>query len=261
MPLKIIRDFSDPNHTRRVIYEPDRVGATRTRPQGSIYRDGEGRLRNRRDEGGPIKFYVGLDLGQAADFTAIAIVEKTDGGLTVPHLDRVRGLPYPKLVTITADLMAKPELRGRSQLIVDATGVGRPVLDMLRSAELQPVAVTIHGGAKVSGTRRAPRVPKRDLVNCLLVALQGGVLRISSQLQHAATLAHELTEMRRKVSAAGHDSYGAWREGEHDDLVLAAALAVWQAERRTPSLQTPPSLPDELPEDWPSWPEELNRPC
>ena len=27
-----------------------------------------------------------------------------------------------------------------------------------------------------------------------------------------------------------HDSYGAWREGQHDDLVLAVALAVWFAE-------------------------------
>jgi hypothetical protein len=31
----------------------------------------------------------------------------------------------------------------------------------------------------------------------------------------------------------GHDSYEAWREGEHDDLVLAAALAVWAADKRT----------------------------
>ncbi|MBX5221276.1 hypothetical protein HJC04_13255 [Rhizobium sp. NLR8a] len=259
MPLKIVRDFSDPTHTRRVVYEPDRTIAPRTRPQGNIYRDGEGRLRSRREEGEPIKFYVGLDLGQAADFTAIAIVEKTDGGLTVPHLDRVRGLPYPRLVTMTADLMARPELRGHSQLIVDATGVGRPVLDMLRSSELQPVAVTIHGGAKVQGSRRAPRVPKRDLVNCLLVALQGGVLKISSELQHAATLARELTEMRRKLSAAGHDSYGVWREGEHDDLVLALALAVWQAERGGHGHQTPPPPTDVLPEDRPSWPVDEGR--
>ena len=28
-----------------------------------------------------------------------------------------------------------------------------------------------------------------------------------------------------------HDSYGAWREKEHDDLVLAVALACWYGER------------------------------
>ena len=31
----------------------------------------------------------------------------------------------------------------------------------------------------------------------------------------------ELMGMQVKVSAAGHDSYGSWRDGEHDDLVLA----------------------------------------
>jgi hypothetical protein len=30
----------------------------------------------------------------------------------------------------------------------------------------------------------------------------------------------------------GHDSYGQWREGQHDDLVLAVALAAWWAETR-----------------------------
>jgi len=29
-----------------------------------------------------------------------------------------------------------------------------------------------------------------------------------------------------------HDSYEAWREGQHDDLVLFVALAAWFAERR-----------------------------
>ncbi len=37
--------------------------------------------------------------------------------------------------------------------------------------------------------------------------------------------------MRIKVSLSGQDTYGAWREGLHDDLVLAAALACWRATR------------------------------
>ena len=31
--------------------------------------------------------------------------------------------------------------------------------------------------------------------------------------------------------ATGHDSYEAWREGDHDDLVLSLALAVWYGQR------------------------------
>jgi hypothetical protein len=32
------------------------------------------------------------------------------------------------------------------------------------------------------------------------------------------------------------DSYGCWREGAHDDLVLAVALACWRAKRELPGI-------------------------
>jgi hypothetical protein len=41
-------------------------------------------------------------------------------------------------------------------------------------------------------------------------------------------LKQELSTFKRKVSLkTGHDSYEHWRESDHDDLVLAAALACW----------------------------------
>lgn len=231
MPLRIIKDFSDPNHTRRVVYVADRPAGTFVRPIGRMGFDVEsGRHMLLPPPPTPTQF-LGLDLGQAADFTALALVVRQANGYSVPLLDRIRGVPYPDLVGNVADLMETPELAGKTQLVVDATGVGRPVMDMLRGAGLQPVALTIHGGAKVTSGRRSPRVPKRDLINGLLLTLQAGALRISDQLPHAETLTRELTEMRRKVSAAGHDSYGVWRDGEHDDLVLALAIALWAAER------------------------------
>jgi hypothetical protein len=40
-----------------------------------------------------------------------------------------------------------------------------------------------------------------------------------------------LLHFRAKIdSLTAHSSYGAWKEGQHDDLVLAVALAVWFAE-------------------------------
>jgi len=35
--------------------------------------------------------------------------------------------------------------------------------------------------------------------------------------------------MQVRVSATGHEQYGSWRDGEHDDLVLAVAMACWRA--------------------------------
>jgi hypothetical protein len=73
------------------------------------------------------------------------------------------------------------------------------------------------------------RVPKRDLVSVIQVGLQNKILKIASQLPDAETLIRELQNFTVKITDAANDTYGAWREGTHDDLVLAVALAVWKA--------------------------------
>jgi hypothetical protein len=46
-------------------------------------------------------------------------------------------------------------------------------------------------------------------------------------------LKKELLNFKRKINLkTGHDSYEHWREGDHDDLVLACALACWWVRRR-----------------------------
>lgn len=43
-------------------------------------------------------------------------------------------------------------------------------------------------------------------------------------------LVRELQNFRVKINLeTAHDSYAAWREGDHDDLVLAVCLALWAA--------------------------------
>jgi hypothetical protein len=48
-----------------------------------------------------------------------------------------------------------------------------------------------------------------------------------------------LVNFRVKTTAAANEVYGALGAGQHDDLVLAVALAVWQAEREPPPLGKP----------------------
>lgn len=153
------------------------------------------------------------------------------------HLERLRGVAYPDIVTKVAQLLRAPELTGEHpdpKLVVDATGVGRPVVDLFRKAGLAPVAVTITGGDSVGLSNGCVTVPKRDLVGTLLVLLQTQRLKIQRSIRHADTLQSELMNFKVKINATtAHDSYNA-REGEHDDLVLAAALACWQGERPAP---------------------------
>jgi hypothetical protein len=114
--------------------------------------------------------------------------------------------------------------------LVDKTGVGAAVIDSFVHSGLSPMAITIHGGVEVSRDpqRAGYRVPKRDLVSAVQVLLQNERLKIPRSLPLAQTLKKELLNFRQKIEpSTAHDSYSHWREGEHDDLVLATAMSCW----------------------------------
>jgi hypothetical protein len=183
------------------------------------------------------RYYVGLDLGQAQDYTALSVIdappqESGPSPLHIVHLHRYQlGMTYPDII---ADVQRVLSRIPGARLAVDATGVGRPVVDLLRKERLQPIAITITGGDKAIHEGSNWRVPKRDLVGLLAVAFQNKRLKIAASLPHAKTLIDELLNFKVKVSAAGHDSYEAWREGDHDDLVLSVAMACFAESKYGP---------------------------
>ena len=62
---------------------------------------------------------------------------------------------------------------------------------------------------------------------------QNGRIKIAKKMKLAQIFREELINFKVKINLkTAHDSYEAWREGEHDDLVLSVALAAWFAERR-----------------------------
>ena len=56
-------------------------------------------------------------------------------------------------------------------------------------------------------------------------------------------LVEELQNFKLKITTASNDTYEAWRESVHDDLVLAAAMAAWLGEKRLWSILKLPPLP------------------
>lgn len=224
-------------------------------------------------------YYVGLDLGQSQDYTALTVVEEpvwvpsgalepwgwagqmkiVEGGwvspsslsnwqleevlsvnyhdgrppevpLSLRHLERFElGTRYPAIIDRIRGLLSSGALRDkRVALLVDKTGVGASVVDSIVRAGLSPIAVTIHGGSSVTRDEHGYRVPKRDLVSAVQVLLQNGRLKIAEGLPLAETLRSELLNFRMKIDPkTAHDSYEHWREADHDDLVLAAAMACW----------------------------------
>jgi hypothetical protein len=185
-------------------------------------------------------FVLGLDLGQARDYTAISISARTEqdrkGIYALRHLERCRlGTPYPAIVRRVKHLdrmIREAPHWGDCRVAVDATGVGRPVVDLLEEAKIPSIyPVTITGGDEAHQDGRSFRVPKRELVSGLQVLLQTERLKIAQDIPHAETFVAELRNFRVRISESGHDSYEAWREGSHDDLVLSVAIACWLGER------------------------------
>jgi hypothetical protein len=63
------------------------------------------------------------------------------------------------------------------------------------------------------------------------VLLQTGRLKVASKLKLGPVLSEEMLNFRVLIDPmTAHDSYSAWREEDHDDLVLSVALAAWYGE-------------------------------
>ena len=62
--------------------------------------------------------------------------------------------------------------------------------------------------------------------------MQNKQLKIAEGMPLSDTLRKELLNFKVRINiSTAHDSYEAWREGDHDDLVLAVAMACWCGER------------------------------
>ncbi len=194
------------------------------------------------------KYTLGLDLGQTKDYTALVILERhgeqEKAVFHARHLERVPlGTPYPAIVARVSAMLKQPPLsEGRPRLAVDETGVGAPVVDLFKRARLNAALHPIHitAGATVNFDRGVEFVPKRVLVSVVQVALQTDGLKIAEALPEAKTLVRELQDFQVKITEAANDTYGAWREGAHDDLVLAVAMALYVGKKRG-AILVPPS--------------------
>jgi hypothetical protein len=195
-----------------------------------------------------VTYFSGLDLGQTNDPTALAVMAQRlvpdHVGRYVAHyacrvLERFPlGTSYVNIVTRVTGLFGADEGSSRTfplwntALAVDQTGVGAAVVDMLKNAHppaiLQPILIT--GGHKATWEAGVRHVPKKELASVLQVLLQSGRLKIAKELPEAQALVRELENFKVKITLAANETYGAWREGDHDDLVLAVALACWLGE-------------------------------
>lgn len=207
---------------------------------------------------------IGVDIGQKSDPTAICVAEVVTeltgrvqhdqvwhaDGMTqcskycvaeqetrfaIRFLERLTlGTSYPDVAARLVEIVGGVRARGveRMELRIDATGVGAPVVDIVRQAlRAEPcliVAVTFTHGDRYDQNpddRRLARLGKAYLVSRLQALLQTSRVDLPSTAE-ARQLAQELQVYEIRIDQDANDKYGAFKVGTHDDLVTALGLAV-----------------------------------
>lgn len=207
------------------------------------------------------RVFIGIDIGQKVDNTAICVAEELpDDRWHVHHLERMKlGTAYPKVAdrlaevyhaTVgrvatrlatserRAELGVDPSMRppvelharDRVYVLIDSTGVGLPVCDFVRDraqiAKGHVTAVQFTAGEKLNvhlGTREGT-VAKTYLVSRLAALMADRRIKLPKTAE-AKALASELETFEITVSDAATAQFGA-RPGTHDDLCMALGLAV-----------------------------------
>ena len=101
-------------------------------------------------------------------------------------------------------------------------------------SSIRPITITAGHGVQPDGA--GWHVPKKDLVSVLQVLLQARRLQVARSLPMSSVLLKELENFRVKITPAANETFEAWRERDHDDMVLSVALAAWVGEQATQEL-------------------------
>lgn len=194
-------------------------------------------------------YYIGLDLGLRRNPSALALLEEVtrktgqfDYVNRVPKIETVlilRDLRPLRLETPYADLpwILERYLRLLPQhfpvrLAVDASGVGAPVVELFRRAQLradlQPIVIT--GGESVSRLPHATTVPRDALLQNVRIRLECSDFRIPANLPNLAALQDELAS----IGVRAHHP---------NDLAFELALALWSARPHPTIGERPDPLP------------------
>jgi hypothetical protein len=207
----------------------------------------------------PLHTFYGLDIGRRQDPAALVILDRqhTPTGqrdpvtyqfnfelnLVVRHAETFPlGLPYLELVRRIRSLI-KP---GQT-LVVDASGVGDPIVELLRlgrhspqgdggAIQIYPIVIT-GGRTPTDSIQGGQNVPRKNLITNLRILWEKQVIKIPQSMYGKERLLDQLVHLEDHPTQ------------KEDDLAIALSLAAWKASQghhsllsRTPN-QCIPLLP------------------
>lgn len=147
------------------------------------------------------KYFAGVDLAKTTDYTVIIILNDKRH---VVAFERFNNIPY----NLQKERIIKICKRYNAQILMDSTGVGDPIYDDLSRSELKVIGY------------KFDNMSKRRLIESLVLDFESE----SISFPEIPELIDELQNFEVEQTKSGLIRYSA-PEGQHDDCVIALALA------------------------------------
>lgn len=197
------------------------------------------------------KYSICLDVGAEQDHSVFTVLERKhhmkpelahryneNDTIGLPHYNLVflEQLPlktsYPAIIERTQDILENPVIKNNNHFLIDASGVGNPLMQMMYSKGLAPIGVVIVSGLTVNAREGGGyNVPKRDLVTSLQAVMNSRRLQIPKNLPNIEQLRSQILNFKMKQKQSGSIGFEAASERVHDDIVMSLAINIWYLER------------------------------
>lgn len=182
-------------------------------------------------------FILSLDPAQLRDWSALCAVDmqyrqaERRFGYDLVAMNRKQGLPYDQIVEWVVKTVSNPAFNKIKppEFILDATGVGVAVRDMIRAKGVRMKAITITAGEAFNRQGNFIHIGKARLIGKFLGAFDGGKVQVNPNMPIWPAVEREMLAFRAEMSTQGRVKLEA-EPGENDDMLFALAMAVWYGE-------------------------------
>jgi len=208
------------------------------------------------------EYAVLVDLAKKRNFTAIMVMKDSPQIVLghellkqpnrvlhyydIVYLSQKQGMWYHDVVDEIVELMNRATLVHNADLIVDGTGVGEGVVEMMRKKDLQPIPIitigrglmrevyadiaeVFPGATKLKmKTLKEIHVPKSDLVAAGQLLVQQERVRVAAGLKWAEEAQRQFKNFKGKINERTKKKvYEAETEEDHDDIVICFLMGAW----------------------------------
>jgi hypothetical protein len=184
-----------------------------------------------------LKLVAGLDLARRRDHSALVLLDAAPNRLTVTAALRLPQAPLREQFALIA-----PPVAGLDLLVFDQSGLGDAAAELLPNTPPHVGVCLVGGDRPLARSAQGDRfvLGKSWLIQRLGAAMRGGELTVAEKAPGRQLLRRELAQFVFKPGAQGRFRLEAARG--HDDLVIAAALAVLAADLGKPRRRHDPEV-------------------